>query len=223
MGAGGVLAPPDGYLEKARSICRDAGILFIADEVITGFGRLGGWFASQRYSLEPDMVVCAKGITSGYLPMGAVIVAPGIAEPWVHGNAGMWRHGYTYSGHATAAAAALANLEILETLLAGATSLEVELANALMPLAQHRLVAEVRAGTGVLAAVQLDLSAVEEDPALPRRVVIACREEGIMTRMLAGHALQISPPLTLDGPGLLELAFGLGQGLDRASDGRPGR
>ena len=217
IGAGGVLAAPDGYLEKARTICRDAGVLFVADEVITGFGRVGAWFASERFGLEPDMIVCAKGITSGYMPMGAVVVAPWIAEPWVRGNAGMWRHGYTYSGHATAAAAALANLEILEPLLAPALVLEVELATALKPLARHQLVAEVRAGTGVLAAVELDSAAVEEDPALPQRVVAACRQEGIMTRMLAGHSIQISPPLTLDGPGLHELAGGLGQALDRAA------
>lgn len=217
IGAGGVLAAPDGYLEKARAICRDSGVLFIADEVITGFGRVGEWFASQRFGLEPDMIVCAKGITSGYMPMGAVVVAPWIAEPWVRGDAGMWRHGYTYSGHATAAAAALANLEIMEStaLLPAARSLEVQLANALKPLATHDLVTEVRAGTGVLAAVQLDLAAVEENPVLPQRVISACRSEGIMTRMLAGHAIHISPPLTLDGHGLLELAVGLGQALDR--------
>lgn len=220
IGAGGVLAAPDGYLEIARKICRDAGVLFIADEVITGFGRLGGWFASQRFGLEPDMIVCAKGITSGYMPMGAVVVAPWIAEPWVRRDAGMWRHGYTYSGHATAAAAALANLEILETLLPGALTLEVQLAIALKPLAKHHLIAEVRAGTGVLAAVQLDVSAVEEDPALPQRLISACRHEGIMTRMLAGHAIQVSPPLTLDGPGLVQLAVGLGQALDRAAERR---
>src|ERR671934_172629 len=76
VGAGGVFPPPEGYLEEARAICRDAGVLFVADEVITGFGRTGDWFASAREALEPDLVTCAKGLTSGYLPMGAVLVAP---------------------------------------------------------------------------------------------------------------------------------------------------
>jgi adenosylmethionine-8-amino-7-oxononanoate aminotransferase len=217
IGAGGVLAAPDGYLEKARAICGDAGILFIADEVITGFGRVGEWFASQRFALEPDVVVCAKGLTSGYLPMGAVIVAPWIAEPWLHGGAGMWRHGYTYSGHAAAAAAGMANLDIMEQedLLSRALALENDLAIALKPLAKHPLVSEVRAGTGVLAAVQLEEASLVEDPALPQRLIEACREKGIMTRMLAGQAVHISPPLILDRDGLVELASGLTAALDQ--------
>ena len=114
IGAGGVFAPPEGYLAEVRAICRETGVLFVADEVITGFGRVGDWFASSRWDLEPDIVTCAKGITSGYLPMGAVIAAPWVAEPFWQPGAGLWRHGYTYSGHATAAAAALANLDVME-------------------------------------------------------------------------------------------------------------
>jgi putrescine---pyruvate transaminase len=214
IGAGGVLAPPAGYLEKARAICRDAGILFVADEVITGFGRTGYWFASERFNLEPDIITCAKGITSGYLPMGAVIVSPWIAEPWFQGGAGMWRHGYTYSGHATVAAAALANLDILEGMLQGALDLEERLATALLPLGGHELVGEVRSGTGVLGAIQLKADLVLADPGLPPRVISACRERGILTRMLVGNAIQISPPLMLDDAGVVELVAGLNSALD---------
>ncbi|MGE5460982.1 MAG: aspartate aminotransferase family protein, partial [Solirubrobacterales bacterium] len=114
IGAGGVFAPPEGYLREAREICRETGVLFVADEVITGFGRTGAWFASSRWGLEPDLVTCAKGITSGYLPMGAVLASPAVAEPFWAPGAGLWRHGYTYAGHATVAAAALANLDIVE-------------------------------------------------------------------------------------------------------------
>ena len=219
IGAGGVHAPPPGYLEKVRSICRDSGVLFISDEVITGFGRTGAWFASERWNLEPDMIVCAKGITSGYLPLGAVIVSPWIAEPWFEGQAAMWRHGYTYSGHATVAAAANANLDIIERdgLVRTAAELESKLAAALGPLLSHDLVTEVRAGVGVLAAVQLSLDAVGEDPQLPNRVIAGCREHGIMTRMLLDHAIQVSPPLTLDDAGLTELAEGIRGALDTAS------
>ena len=116
LGAGGVYPPPVGYLEAARKICADYEVLFVADEVITGYGRIGGaWFASTRFGLDPDMVISAKGLSSGYAPVGAVLVAPAVAEPFFRPGAGVWfRHGYTYSGHAMCAAVALANLELIE-------------------------------------------------------------------------------------------------------------
>jgi adenosylmethionine-8-amino-7-oxononanoate aminotransferase len=216
IGAGGVFAPPEGYLEKVRSICRDTGVLFVADEVITGFGRTGDWFASNRWELRPDLITCAKGITSGYLPMGAVVASPRVAEPFWNGTAGLWRHGYTYSGHATVAAAAMANLDILEreALPKRALELESDLADAMMPLAAHPMVEEVRAGTGVLAAVQLSTSAIGEQQALPARVVRACREAGVMTRSLATGGLQISPALVIDTSELNELSAGIRAALD---------
>jgi adenosylmethionine-8-amino-7-oxononanoate aminotransferase len=215
IGAGGVFAPPPGYLEAVRQVCRDSGVLFVADEVITGFGRTGAWFASERWSLEPDLITCAKGITSGYLPLGAVIASPRVWEPFWAEGAGMWRHGYTYTGHAAVAAAALANLDIIEKegLLQRAMQLETELADALKPLEEHALVSEVRAGVGVLAAVQIDPAALEDATLLPR-VVPACRRAGIMTRTLATGAIHVSPPLILDAQGLKELAAGIGGALD---------
>jgi adenosylmethionine-8-amino-7-oxononanoate aminotransferase len=223
LGAGGVFAPPPGYLDEVRAICRETGVLFVADEVITGFGRVGDWFASGRWNLEPDLVTCAKGITSGYLPMGGVIAAPWVAEPFWRPGSGMWRHGYTYSGHAAAAAAALANLDIMEreALPARALELETALAEALAPLASHPLVEEVRAGTGALAAVQLSPAAIEDDTSLPARIVASCREHGILTRALVPGALQVSPPLVLDASGLRELREGLGAGLEVAAAALP--
>jgi adenosylmethionine-8-amino-7-oxononanoate aminotransferase len=216
VGAGGVYAPPPGYLEAARQVCRETGVLFVADEVITGFGRTGDWFASGRWNLEPDLMTCAKGITSGYLPLGAVIAAPNVWEPFFADGAGMWRHGYTYSGHAAVAAAASVNLDIIEKegLLSRAVDLEGQLAEALGPLASHELVSEVRAGVGVLAAVQLDPAAIAADAGLLRRVVPACRKNGIMTRTLASGAIQISPPLVLTDDEVEELAEGVGAALD---------
>ena len=148
--------PPEGYLEAVRQVCRDTGVLFVADEVITGFGRCGDWFASTRFGLEPDIVVCAKGITSGYLPLGAVLASPGVAEPFWAEGAGMWRHGYTYSGHAAVAAAALVNIDILENegLPERAKTMEGSLVDALKQLTDHDLVEDVRGGVGLLAAVQ---------------------------------------------------------------------
>ena len=159
MGAGGVWPPPEGYLAEVRAVCREHDVLFVADEVVTGFGRIGGsWFASIRFGLEPDMVTTAKGLTSGYVPMGATFVAPRVAEPFFRPGAGVWwRHGYTYGGHAGAAAAAMANLDIIEreNLLDDSARLEKSLHALLAPLAELDAVAEVRSGIGAVAAVQL--------------------------------------------------------------------
>ncbi len=216
IGAGGVFPPPPGYLEAAREVCRDHGVLFIADEVITGFGRCGDWFASSRFGLDPDIVTCAKGITSGYLPMGAVIAAPHVAEPFWAPGAGLWRHGYTYSGHATVAAAALANLDIMERedLCGRARGLESSLAAALAPLAEHELVEEVRGGLGLLAAVNLRQDLIAEDAALPAKVTAACREAGVLIRPLVGGALAVSPPLVIDEADLAVLAAAFRTSLD---------
>ena len=216
IGAGGVFVPPEGYLQEVRAICRETGVLFVADEVITGFGRAGDWFASTRWDLQPDILTCAKGITSGYLPMGAVIAAPWVAEPFWGPSAGMWRHGYTYSGHATAAAAALANLDVMEreALPKRALELEQDVADALAPLAEHQLVGEVRSGTGVLAAVQIEAEALASDPGIPARLAAVSREHGVLTRALGVGALQVSPALVMDRTELGELVEGILGALD---------
>lgn len=216
IGAGGVYPPPRGYLEEVRAICRETGVLFVADEVITGFARTGAWFASTRWALDPDLIVCAKGLTSGYLPMGAVIASPRVADPFWKPGAGLFRHGYTYSGHATVAAAALANLAIIERedLAGRALGLEADLAAGLAPLADHALISEVRSGTGVLAAVQIGAEAIAADPTLPARAAAACRANGVLTRALGSGGLQISPALVLDGEGIAEMAAGIAAGLD---------
>ncbi len=216
VGAGGVLAPPAGYLDEARRICTERDVLFVADEVICGFGRVGDWFATTRLGIEPDLVTFAKGITSGYLPLGGVIVGARVREPFWTAGAGVWRHGYTYSGHATATAVAHANLDILERerLPERARALETELADALAPLTAHPLVSEVRAGLGVLAAVQLSPDALEEEPGLTDRAVGVARGHGILTRALVGGGLQVSPALVIDDAGLAELVDGLRAALD---------
>jgi putrescine---pyruvate transaminase len=216
IGAGGVFPPPTGYLDGVREVCREAGVLFVADEVITGFGRCGDWFASSRFGLEPDIVTCAKGITSGYLPMGAVIAAPSVAEPFWAPGAGMWRHGYTYSGHAAVSAAALANIDIMERedLCGRALKLEAELFDVLKPLAQHGLVDEVRGGLGVLGAIQVSGEAMQADATLPARITASCREAGVLVRPLVAGAIAVSPPLVIDDVALDELASGFRAGLD---------
>ncbi len=195
IGAGGVFPPVEGYLAEVRQICRAYGVLFVADEVVTGFGRIGGaWFASARFDLDPDLITCAKGITSGYLPLGAVIAAGRIAEPFFRPGAGIWwRHGYTYSGHPAAAAVALRNIDLLERedLLTAAKRLEDTLPKELGRLTEHPLVAEVRAGTGVLAAVQLT------DAALAAPLVKALRKQAVSTRAVGVGAVQVSPAFVM--------------------------
>ncbi len=212
IGAGGVYPPPADYLAGVRKLCTEMDVLFVADEVVTGYGRIGGsWFASTRFGLEPDLVTTAKGLTSGYLPMGAVLVAPRVAEPFFQPDGGVWlRHGYTYSGHATAAAVALANLAIIERegLLDEAARLETTLAAALSPLAGHDRVAEVRCGVGALAAVQL---------AEPGEAVVLARtlrRFGVATRAVGAGGIQISPALVMTDAQVDELADAIGHALD---------
>ena len=210
IGAGGVLLPPDGYLLEVERICREREVLFLADEVICGFGRVGDWFASSRVGLRPDLITFAKGVTSGYMPLGGVIASGRVREPFWADDAGIWRHGYTYAGHATATAAAHPNLDIMERegLLARARELETELADALSPLTEHELVQELRAGFGVVAAVQ------PVDPSHGDLLTRAARAHGILTRTLVGGGLQISPPLVIERDQLDELAGGLKAALD---------
>ncbi|MEU0505746.1 aminotransferase class III-fold pyridoxal phosphate-dependent enzyme [Nocardia sp. NPDC005998] len=209
IGAGGVYLPPEGYLAEVRRICRDHDILFVIDEVVTGFGRIGGsWFAASRFDLEPDLMTTAKGLTSGYVPMGAVFIAPHIAAPFFSGGV-WWRHGYTYGGHAGAAAAALANLAIVERegLLDEAKRLESTLHEKLAPLADHPRVAEVRSGLGAVAAIQL------ADPSEGLPLVKTLREHGISGRAAGQGAMQISPSFVMTDDQVDELVEGFTRAL----------
>lgn len=212
IGAGGVYPPPEGYLADVRKVCTEYDVLFVADEVVTGYGRIGGsWFASTRFGLEPDMVTSAKGLTSGYLPMGAVLVAPRIHEPFFKADAGVWwRHGYTYSGHAAAAAVALANLAIIEreNLLDESARLETTLAEKLSPLAEHERVEEVRCGVGAVAAIQL------ADASQALGFAKQLRSHGVATRAVGAGGIQISPAFIMTDEQVGELASAIATALD---------
>jgi len=217
IGAGGVYFPPEGYLAEVQQICRENNVLFVADEVITGFGRTGEWFGSIRYGLEPDMMTVAKGLTSGYLPLGAVIAGPRVAEPfWRDGSTEVFRHGYTYSAHPAACAVGLANLDIIEReqLVSRVRELEPALAHVLAPLAGHELVSQVRTGAGLLGAVELSAAAREADPGIGARVVAAARRRGVITRLLRGVALQISPPFVITAAELHQISEVFAAALD---------
>ncbi len=188
IGAGGVRPPAPGYIEGLAELCADRGILFVCDSVICGFGRLGTWYGIERWDVQPDMIIFAKGVTSGYLPLGGVAIAGHVAEPfWGEAGGPVFRHGATYAGHATCCAAGLANLDLLEPILERGRTLEGPLADALRPFEDHPAVSEVRAGTGLLAALD-----VESPPA----VVAAARKEGVLLRATAS-AVVMSPPLTI--------------------------
>ena len=218
IGAGGVYAPPPDYLDRVRESCRRHGVVFVADEVICGYGRTGSMFASDRWSLDPDIMLTAKGITSGYIPLGAVLVSERIAEPFWSGDHGpvMWRHGYTYSAHATACAVAMANLDIVESegLVARVDSAQHRLGAALRPLAAFDVVSQVRAGVGLLAAVDYTTEAKTEG--LPAAVLAGLRERGVLTRNLASGALQISPPFVIDQADIDVLAQAIADALTAA-------
>ena len=211
IGAGGVFLPPDGYLRAVREICTAHGILFVADEVICGYGRVGDWFACSRVGLEPDAITFAKGITSGYVPLGGVIVGRRIQEPfWGTGAAGVaprlhvlrarhrCRRRPRESGHHRAR---------------GPAGLETEIPAALAPLLGHELVSEIRAGFGAMAGIQIDPSLLADDPGLTDRVTLQARSHGVLTRTLTGGGLHISPPLVITRAELDEVASGLAGAL----------
>ena len=199
--------------------CRDNDILFVADEVVTGFGRLGRWFASETYELEPDLLLFAKGVTSGYVPLGGVVADRGVWTTFVEAD-DVFRHGYTYSGHAAACAAGMANLDILERegLVERVAEFAAPFARALTQLEALDEVTEVRTA-GLLAGVQLST----EDPGLPARAVEQARAHGVLTRGLANGSLQISPPFVLSDGELATTVEGLSAAIVAAGRRTPAR
>ncbi len=211
VGTGGVIYPAPGYLQRVEEICREHDVLLVIDEVITGFGRTGQMFATETYGLSPDMLIMAKGITSGYAPLGGVQIAPRVWGPFFDSaDAPIFRHGMTYSGHATACAVAQANLDVLEQehLIERVAELIGELHRAVEPLADHALVQEVRIGDALLAGVQLSPDVPGE--AVSRR----CIDAGVLLRVITGNTVQISPPFIVDAEDLQRIATVLREALD---------
>jgi len=220
IGAGGVHPPPEDYWTGVAELCRESDVLLISDEVVTGFGRLGSPFGCERYGFEPDLLVFAKGVTSGYLPLGGVVVGPRVQEPFWSGDGAAFKHGYTYSGHAAACAAALANLDVLEDedLVARIATFEPEWVDIVSSLADHPLVQEVRA-VGLLGAVELSQEELEERPGMVEEVVANAREEGILTRSLVGRSVHLSPAFVITREQTEALVAGLTRALDAVREG----
>lgn len=201
QGAGGVIIPPDSYWPRVREILAKYDILFVADEVICGFGRTGEWFGSDYYGNTPDLMTIAKGLTSGYVPMGGLVVRDEIVA--VLNEGGDFNHGFTYSGHPVAAAVALENIRILREEKILETVREETapyLQKRLRELADHPLVGEVR-GVGMLGAIELvkDKQTRERYPS-DRAVGMVCRghcfDNGLIMRAV-GDTMIISPPLVI--------------------------
>jgi adenosylmethionine-8-amino-7-oxononanoate aminotransferase len=201
QGAGGVIVPPPDYFARIREICTAHDVLLIADEVITGFGRTGRWFGLEHYGIEPDIMQFAKGITSGYLPLGGIGVSDAVREV-INGvpPARRWMHAYTYSAHPTCCAVALANIDILERegLVQRAAAAGARLLDGLRGLESMDGVGNVR-GLGLMAAVEIvaDKSTKQPFPAqdgLTQKLTDAMLERGLYTRVVM-DCICLAPPL----------------------------
>jgi beta-alanine--pyruvate transaminase len=214
-GSTGVLPPPKGYLEKLRAICDRHGILLIFDEVITGFGRLGYAFAAERYGVTPDMIVFAKGITSGAVPMGGVIAREGIYDAFMRGPEHVIElfHGYTYSAHPLACAAGLATLDLYrdEKLFARAKKLEPHFAEAAMALRALPGVLDIRT-IGLAAGIDLASRPGAYGKRAYEVMDRAFNETGVMVRV-AGETLALSPPLIVSEAQIDEIFEKVGRAI----------
>jgi PLP-dependent transaminase len=215
MGVAGMIVPPDDYWPRVRELLSAHGILLIFDEVVTAYGRTGNWFAAQHYGIEPDIIVTAKGITSGYAPLGAVLMTDAVSERLQadHG----FPHGYTYTGHPTSCAVAMANLDIIERegLLERAKSTGELLLDRLRGLTDLEIVGEVR-GVGMMLAVELVADRETREPLLVEPPVedVVRRDSGVIVRN-CGHNVVLSPPLSMTDAEAHEVADGLESVLRR--------
>jgi adenosylmethionine-8-amino-7-oxononanoate aminotransferase len=203
QGAGGLMVPQDDYFARIREICNKYDVLFIADEVITGFGRTGDWFGLTRYGVEPDMISFAKGITSGYIPLGGLGMADRVYEVVVNAPLTQrWMHAYTYSGHPTACAVALANLDVIERdgLVQETARKGKKLLKGLQEFASHPYVGDVR-GQGLLAGLELVEDKATKKPFDPARKIgekmfKECCDRGLFTRV-RGDIFLLAPPFVI--------------------------
>ncbi|MXP61925.1 aspartate aminotransferase family protein [Roseomonas sp. M0104] len=226
MGAGGVIVPPATYFEKIQAVLRKHDVLLVADEVICGFGRTGNYWGSQTMGMRPDILTCAKALSSSFLPISAVMVNERVFEALAEGShqIGTWGHGFTYSGHPVSAAVAVETLKIYDEqdLVAHAAEVGALMQRRLRErLNDHPLVGEVR-GVGLVAAVEL-----VEDKAARRnydagrkvaaRLVALGEENGLILRALPGDSIAFSPPLVISPAEVEEMVEKFGRAVDALS------
>ena len=226
QGAGGVIVPPDDYFPRVREICSKYEVLFIADEVITGFGRTGEWFGLSRWNVQPDIMSFAKGVTSGYLPLGGIMVSDEIHDAMQHvPPTRRWMHAYTYSGHPTCCAVALKNLEIIEKegLVARAAEAGRRLLAGLKTLYALKAVGDVR-GLGMMAAVEVvaDRDTKRRFDASERvggRVYKEMLKRGLFTRVLP-DVICLAPPLVATDEQIDRIVQIVGESIEAVVPGK---
>src|SRR5690606_15871794 len=223
--SGGVIIPPDGYLKRIREICMENDILYISDEVVTAFGRLGHVFASgEVFGLEPDMITFAKGVTSGYFPLGGVVISERLLEELRRSNQpdAMFGHGLTYTSHPIGCAVALKNLDLLENeVLEHAREVAPYFQQQLRTLEELPLVGEVR-GMGLMACVECVADRESNDPLqldkdVGKRIDQHCHELGLLVRPLINMCV-MSPPLIITRPQIDTMVGILREGISRTME-----
>jgi 4-aminobutyrate--pyruvate transaminase len=205
QGAGGVILPPKGYFQKVQAVLKKHDVLMIADEVICGFGRTGNWWGSQTYGVQPDILTCAKALSSAYLPISAVLISEPIFQALQKNSEklGLFGHGFTYSGHPVCAAVALRAVQLIEErgLLAHVREVSGRFLTRLHEFAEHPMVGETR-GVGLLGGVELCAHKETKRPfeasrRMAARVAAAAQEEGLIVRGLVGDVVAFCPPLII--------------------------
>ncbi len=225
LASGGVIVPPPGYHRGCLDVCRRYDVLYVSDEVVTGFGRLGHYFASEAvFDIVPDIITCAKGLTSGYVPLGAVLISERVLAQ-VSGDAArdaIFSNGFTYSGHPVSCAAALANMDIIdrEGLLEHVREVGPYFQRRLRELLALPIVGDVR-GAGLMACVECVMDKDSNDPLLldheiGSRIDKHCQKLGLLVRPLINMCV-MSPPLIISEAQIDELVAMLGEGIERAT------
>ena len=227
--SGGVIVPPEGYHRRTWEICRKHDILYVSDEVVTGFGRLGHWFASEDvFGIQPDMITCAKGLTSGYLPLGACIVSDEVMER-MSGAKGddVFYNGYTYSGHPVSCAAAITNIEIMERedILGHVRRVSPHFQGRLRRIGEtYDIVGDAR-GMGMLGCLECrpDLTVKSYEKAMQFGQLLddACEKRGLLLRPFGNMAV-FSPPLVMTEAEIDEMFDIMEEGLKEISGGYDG-
>lgn len=225
MASGGVIVPPDGYLKRVREICRENDILYVSDEVVTGFGRLGHIFASEEvFGLDPDMITFAKGVTSGYFPLGGAVMSSRLLDDLRNSNQAnaMFGHGYTYTSHPIGCAVAMKNLDLLEGgILDNVRKMAPLFQARLKTLEELPLVGEVR-GAGLMACIECVADRESKDPlqldySVGRRIDAHCQELGLLVRPLINMCV-MSPPLIITETQIDDMVAILREGISRTMD-----
>jgi putrescine---pyruvate transaminase len=221
QGAGGLIVPDDGYFDLIQAICKKYEVLLIVDEVICGFGRTGKWFGSDHYGINPDIMQFAKGITSGYLPLGGMQVTDAIRDVILNAPADQsWMHGYTYSGHAAACAVGIANIDIIEreNLVANSKAMGNRLLEGLQGLVDEFPNIDNARGVGLLAGIDVIKSKEtrEEDADMSATIGKTALQMGVRTRPLGG-TIAFSPPLSITAEEVDIIINTMGDAITKAS------